>query len=94
MSEVKKNSGSRKKGIPSTVWNTAFVVVRNAQGDVLVDNSLRHFSSQIEREATLDDAISMMEIALDEFRKDRAKRDLTEMSRVGQFHIEPRYVMR
>ena len=55
-------------------WKTAFVIVQDEEGQVFVDNSLRHFKDQLQRQATAEDTIYMLKIALIEFEAERITR--------------------
>jgi len=61
------------------VWKTGFIVVQDEDGRVFVNNSLRHFKDTVTREAGIDDAIYMLQTALDEFKQDKVMMNLKSL---------------
>jgi len=52
-------------------WKTAFVVVQDKDGRVFVDNSMSNFNDIIEKQASINDGIYMLQTALNEFQEDK-----------------------
>ena len=48
-------------------WITGVVVMMDENGNIVIDNSLRHFNDKIDREATHSDVIQMFRTKLREF---------------------------
>jgi len=69
---TEKKYTARVKRDFSTAWETAFLIARDNEGGTFVDNSKRHFASKINHEASIDEAIDMLETALREFKLDKA----------------------
>lgn len=52
-------------------WRTGLILVLDEDGKVWVDNSSRNFMDKIDHPATTNDAIYMLQSALDEFHVER-----------------------
>ena len=59
-------------------WRTAFIVVMDDSGRVYVDHNPANFKNLLDRPATIDDAIFMLGMALEEFKTDKIRAMVNE----------------
>ncbi len=75
-----------------TKWRTGFIVVMDDNGRVFVDNSRSNFGNTVDHDCSINEAILILGMALEEFKMDRVrvmvmeavKMELVRVSRASQ----------